>query len=157
CGGRGAGERWRCLGLSLSEHGFSETEAAGRGPEMAGQRRPVDGRGDSGEIGRAGEHESLLERTPGAAVAASGSRNVASPAAVIGKTLMQQEQFLDVLDRDEAERRFRAALDLRPLEAEEVPLAELLGRVLAEDVVAPVDVPSFDRSNMDGFAVRAED
>ena len=28
---------------------------------------------------------------------------------------------------------------------------------LAEDVVAPVDVPSFDRSNVDGFAVRAED
>src|SRR6516164_1747748 len=28
---------------------------------------------------------------------------------------MQQDQFLDVIDRDEAERRFRAALDLRPL------------------------------------------
>ena len=70
---------------------------------------------------------------------------------------MEQEQFLDVIDRDEAERRFRATLDLRPLEAEEVPLAEALGRVLAGDVVAPVDVPFFDRSNMDGFAVRAED
>src|SRR5262249_48928755 len=70
---------------------------------------------------------------------------------------MEQEQFLDVIDRDEAERRFRAALDLRPLEAEEVPLAEALGRVLAGDVVAPVDVPFFDRSNMDGFAVRAAD
>jgi putative molybdopterin biosynthesis protein len=69
----------------------------------------------------------------------------------------QQDQFLDVIDRDEAERRFRAALDLAPLEAEEVPLAGLLGRVLADDVVAPVDVPSFDRSNVDGYAVRAED
>ena len=69
----------------------------------------------------------------------------------------EQEQFLDVIDRDEAERRFRAALDLRPLAAEEVPLADLLGRVLARDVVAPVDVPSFDRSNVDGYAVRAED
>src|SRR5438067_7773814 len=69
----------------------------------------------------------------------------------------QQDQFLDVIDRDEAERRFRAALNLAPLEAEEVPLAELLGRVLAADVVAPVDVPSFDRSNVDGYAVRAED
>jgi len=29
--------------------------------------------------------------------------------------------------------------------------------VLAEDVVAPVDVPGFDRANVDGFAVRAED
>src|SRR5262245_42352198 len=68
-----------------------------------------------------------------------------------------QEQFLDVLDRDEAERRFRAVLDLAPLEPEEVPLADLLGRVLAHDVVAPVDVPSFDRSNVDGYAIRAED
>src|SRR5262249_12908109 len=32
-----------------------------------------------------------------------------------------------------------------------------LGRVLAADAVAPVDVPSFDRANVDGFAVRAED
>src|SRR5437763_6324189 len=70
---------------------------------------------------------------------------------------MQQDQFLDVIDRDEAERRFRAALDLSPLEAEEVPLEHLLGRILACDVVAPVDVPSFDRSNVDGYAVRAQD
>src|SRR5260370_30107806 len=70
---------------------------------------------------------------------------------------MEQDQFLDVIDRDEAERRFRAVLDLRPLEAEEVPLAQALSRVLAGDVVAPVDVPSFERTNVDGFAVRAED
>src|SRR5262249_41213372 len=53
------------------------------------------------------------------------------------------------------ERRFRAALDLRPLEAEEVPLAEALSRTLAADVIAPLDVPGFDRSNVDGFAVQA--
>jgi putative molybdopterin biosynthesis protein len=70
---------------------------------------------------------------------------------------MEQDQFLNVIDRDEAERRFRAALDLRPLDAEPVKLEAALGRVLAEDVVAPVDVPSFDRANVDGFAVRAED
>lgn len=69
----------------------------------------------------------------------------------------QQQQFLDVVDRDEAERRFRAELDLRPLAAETVSLAAALGRVLAEDVVAPLDVPSFDRSNVDGFAVQASD
>lgn len=70
---------------------------------------------------------------------------------------LQQQQFLDVIDRDEAERRFRAVLDLRPLEAETVPLSAALGRVLAQDVVAPLDVPSFDRSNVDGFAVQATD
>lgn len=68
-----------------------------------------------------------------------------------------QEQFLDVLDRDEAERRFRAVLDLSPRGVELVSLDTALGRVLAADVVSPVDVPSFDRSNVDGFAVTAED
>ncbi len=70
---------------------------------------------------------------------------------------MKQRQFLEVLDRDEAERRWRAVVDASPRAAESVPLEEALGRVLAEDVRAEVDVPGFDRSNMDGFAVRAED
>jgi putative molybdopterin biosynthesis protein len=68
-----------------------------------------------------------------------------------------QEQFLHVLDRDEAERRFRAAVDLAPRGIETVALEAALGRVLATDVTSPVDVPSFDRSNVDGFAVVAED
>jgi molybdopterin molybdotransferase/putative molybdopterin biosynthesis protein len=69
----------------------------------------------------------------------------------------EQEQFLQVLDRDEAERRFRAAVDLSPRGIDRVGLEAALGRVLASDVVAPVDVPSFDRANVDGFAVVAED
>jgi len=71
--------------------------------------------------------------------------------------MSEQEQFLQVLDRDEAERRFRAAIDLTPLGIEKIPLDTALGRVLAADVISPVDVPSFDRSNVDGFAVVAED
>jgi putative molybdopterin biosynthesis protein len=71
--------------------------------------------------------------------------------------MSEQEQFLQVLDRDEAERRFRAAIDLTPLGIETIPLDTALGRVLAADVISPVDVPSFDRSNVDGFAVVAED
>ena len=71
--------------------------------------------------------------------------------------MREQEQFLQVLDRDEAERRFRAAIDLRPRGSEAVGIDEALGRVLASDVVSPVDVPSFDRSNVDGFAVVASD
>ncbi|MCC6021448.1 MAG: molybdopterin biosynthesis protein [Thermoproteaceae archaeon] len=39
---------------------------------------------------------------------------------------------------------------------EEVKLAEAYGRVLAEDVTAPIDVPPFDRATMDGYAVVAE-
>jgi putative molybdopterin biosynthesis protein len=68
-----------------------------------------------------------------------------------------QEQFLQVLNRDEAEQRFRAALELAPRGVDRIPLDAALGRVLAADVLSPVDVPSFDRSNVDGFAVVAED
>src|SRR5204863_10150800 len=71
--------------------------------------------------------------------------------------MRDQEQFLHVLDRDEAERRFRAALDLRPRGSDTIPLDAALGRVLAVDVISPVDVPSFDRSNVDGFAVVSAD
>ncbi len=71
--------------------------------------------------------------------------------------MSSQEQFLNVIDRDEAEARFRAALDLKPLGAEQILLGGALGRVLAADVLARIDVPSFDRSNFDGFAVRAAD
>ena len=71
--------------------------------------------------------------------------------------MRDQEQFLQVLDRDEAERRFQAALDLSPRGVDRVGLDDALGRVLAADVAAPVDVPSFDRSNVDGYAVIAED
>jgi molybdopterin molybdotransferase len=42
---------------------------------------------------------------------------------------------------------------VRPLSAEDVPLAEALGRVLAEDVRSSLDVPPFDSSAMDGYAV----
>ncbi len=70
---------------------------------------------------------------------------------------MKQQQFLEVIDRDEAERRWREVINTKPVGVESVPLTCALGRVLAEDVRAEVDVPGFDRSNMDGFAVRAED
>jgi molybdopterin molybdotransferase len=43
------------------------------------------------------------------------------------------------------------------LEAEEVPLGEAAGRVLADPATAAVDLPSFPASAMDGFALRATD
>jgi molybdopterin molybdotransferase len=46
---------------------------------------------------------------------------------------------------------------LRPLSGETTPLADAAGRVLAEDVTSTVAVPGFDRSAMDGYAVRAEE
>ena len=68
-----------------------------------------------------------------------------------------QTQFLNVITRDEATARFRQYLQLAPLGKEEVLLGSALNRVLAEDVLAEVDVPGFDRSNVDGFALRAND
>ncbi len=44
-----------------------------------------------------------------------------------------------------------------PLEAERVPMLDALDRVLSEDIVADINVPPFDNSAMDGYAVRAED
>lgn len=69
----------------------------------------------------------------------------------------RQEQFLEVVSAEEAQARFARALDLTALPAERVSLADALGRVLAHDVVAAVDAPPFDRSNVDGFALRASD
>jgi molybdopterin molybdotransferase len=46
---------------------------------------------------------------------------------------------------------------VKPPEAELVGLQDGLGRTLAEDVVSEVDVPSFDKSAMDGFALRASE
>jgi molybdopterin molybdotransferase len=40
---------------------------------------------------------------------------------------------------------------------EHVPLDKALGRILAEDVVADSDLPPFDRAQMDGYALRADD
>ena len=68
-----------------------------------------------------------------------------------------QTQFLNVVTRDDATARFREHLRLAPLGREVVPIADALRRVLADDVLAEVDVPGFDRSNVDGFAVRARD
>ena len=45
----------------------------------------------------------------------------------------------------------------QPLGLEKVSLLDALGRVLAEDIIAPRDNPPWNNSAMDGFAVRAED
>jgi len=46
---------------------------------------------------------------------------------------------------------------VRPLGAERVPTAEADGRILAEPIRSPENVPPFRASTVDGFAVRADD
>ena len=46
---------------------------------------------------------------------------------------------------------------LPPAETEVVPISEARRRVIAESLIAPISLPVFDNSAMDGYAVRAED
>lgn len=80
---------------------------------------------------------------------------ISSPSSKTQST--EQKQFLTILSREEAMARFEEALGSWQVSTQRRSLADALGMVLAEDVAAPVDVPPFDRSNVDGFAVRAAD
>ncbi|MCK1325118.1 MULTISPECIES: molybdopterin biosynthesis protein [unclassified Bradyrhizobium] len=73
------------------------------------------------------------------------------------RSALEQEQFLKIVSREEALARFEAALFPRAIPSERRKLAAALGASLAEDITAPIDVPPFDRSNVDGFAVRSAD
>jgi putative molybdopterin biosynthesis protein len=70
---------------------------------------------------------------------------------------MEVQEFLTVLPPEKAREVYFSRLALRVLGVERVRWEEALGRVLAEPVVAPVDLPPFDRAIVDGYAVRAED
>jgi molybdopterin molybdotransferase len=60
-----------------------------------------------------------------------------------------------VLTVTEARHRILAAV--APLEVEDVPVADALGLIVADDLYAPHALPRFDNSAMDGYAVRADD
>ncbi len=70
--------------------------------------------------------------------------------------MTEQKQFLDVLSPKQAKARFEAEISLLPKE-EFIDLSQALGRTLSRDICAKVNVPSFDRSNLDGYAVKAAD
>ncbi len=68
---------------------------------------------------------------------------------------MDRREFLDVVSLKEAER-IISTIDIVSA-VEDVLLDEALGRVISKDLISPIDVPSFDRASMDGYAVVAED
>ena len=80
-----------------------------------------------------------------------------SPRSDEWRDAVRQKQFLDVISRDEADERFRAHLDLTRMSEKDISLGNSLGRILATDVISPIDVPAFDRSNVDGFAIQSAD
>jgi molybdenum cofactor synthesis domain-containing protein len=65
--------------------------------------------------------------------------------------------FRKLLSLDEAKQILKQNFSPKPVGAERVSLSEAHDRVLAEDIMAPMDVPPFNRSTVDGYAVRAVD
>lgn len=63
--------------------------------------------------------------------------------------------FTRLLTPDDARAAFARAFTPRPLGTERVPLLQAYGRVLAQEIQAERDLPAFDRSTVDGYAVRA--
>lgn len=70
---------------------------------------------------------------------------------------MRLKGFEKLTGVDEALSIFLKKLKLERLEAIQIPVHEALRRVAAKDFVAKTDLPPFDRSAVDGYAVRAKD
>ena len=70
---------------------------------------------------------------------------------------MKQQQFLNLSTSEEAEDRFWQAGQPQPCGEEQILLENTRERILSRNVIAHHNVPFFDRSNFDGYAVRAED
>jgi len=65
--------------------------------------------------------------------------------------------FRQLMTFEEAKKVVNEQLKLKILGEEEISLLEAYNRVLAEDVVATMDIPPFNRSTVDGYAVKAAD
>lgn len=68
--------------------------------------------------------------------------------------MMKRKEFHELIPIEEAEQIIKSIIRSS---TEVVPLDRAYHRILAEDVTAAIDVPSFDRADMDGYAVRASD
>ncbi len=73
------------------------------------------------------------------------------------KALEDRKIFRTLVTIEEAHAELYKHFKPQPLSVDEVSSSDALGRTLAEDVIAQIDVPSFDRAAMDGYAVIAED
>jgi molybdenum cofactor synthesis domain-containing protein len=65
--------------------------------------------------------------------------------------------FRRLMSFDEAKNAIQQHIKPKPLGTEEIPLLEAHNRVLSQDVTSDLDIPPFNRSTVDGFAVKAED
>jgi len=62
-----------------------------------------------------------------------------------------------VVSREEALKTLEAHLRVLPPAAEKIHISLSLGRVIAGEILSPEELPEFDRSTMDGYAVRSAD
>jgi putative molybdopterin biosynthesis protein len=65
--------------------------------------------------------------------------------------------FRKLMTFDEAKKAISLHLKPEPLGTEEISLLEAYNRVLTEDMASALDIPPFNRSTVDGYAVKAED
>lgn len=65
--------------------------------------------------------------------------------------------FRKLLSLDEARQILERNFSPKPIGEEQIPLSEAHRRILAQDVVAQINVPPFNRSTVDGYAVKAVD
>ncbi|MEM0380143.1 MAG: molybdopterin biosynthesis protein [Desulfurococcaceae archaeon] len=70
---------------------------------------------------------------------------------------MDRRVYYNLVSVSEAIELIEKYFKLEPLGVEEIYLENAYNRVLAEDIYSPIDYPPFDRSNVDGFAVRSND
>jgi len=71
--------------------------------------------------------------------------------------LVKLKGFQKLTSTDKALQTWFDALQIQQPKQTTVPLHDALGRVLAEDLVAAEDLPRFNKSAMDGYAVKAAD
>ncbi len=71
--------------------------------------------------------------------------------------MSERKIFRTLISLEEANEKLLEFYQPNPLGEEKVPLQKALGRVLSDDITSDLDVPSFDRASMDGYAVVAED
>jgi molybdopterin biosynthesis enzyme len=67
------------------------------------------------------------------------------------------KMFRKLMTFDEAKRAISKQLKPKALGEEEISLLEGYNRILKEDIASTLDIPPFNRSTVDGYAVKAED
>jgi molybdopterin molybdotransferase len=75
----------------------------------------------------------------------------------MGRSLVRLKGFQKLTPTDDALRTWLNVLQIKRCKEVTAPLHQALNRVLAEDIIAKEDLPRFDRSAVDGYALKSED